>query len=253
VESLRAFLERRTGRVRAVADAVDRVLCPSRFLLEKFADAGWDRGRLLHWPNGVRPLPGIERRGDPTGRPLRVGFMGSVTPWKGPDVFLAAVGLLPPLTVEAHLFGSMDARPGFAAEVQRLAKASGARVHGALAGDAVPEALAALDVLVVPSVWYENAPLVISEAFALGLPVVASRLGGMAEMVTDGKNGILFTPGDAADLARVLADLASGRPALDDLREGIPLPRTLDEDAADLLALYRELLPISGLQGGANQ
>ena len=68
--------------------------------------------------------------------------------------------------------------------------------EGALAHEQIPRALAELDVLGVPSIWIENAPFVIREAFAAGLPVVASNLGGMAERVRHEVNGLLFRPGD---------------------------------------------------------
>src|SRR5690606_13863108 len=58
--------------------------------------------------------------------------------------------------------------------------------------------------LVMPSIWYENFPRTLVEAYACGLPVIASRLGAMAELVRDGETGLLFEPGDAADLARKL-------------------------------------------------
>ena len=79
---------------------------------------------------------------------------------------------------------------------------------GAIPLDAIPETLVSFDLLVVPSIWEENSPLVIREAFAAGVPVVASRIGGIPEMVADGVGGLLFEPGDADDLA---AHLASSR------------------------------------------
>jgi glycosyltransferase involved in cell wall biosynthesis len=94
---------------------------------------------------------------------------------------------------------------------------------------------------VVPSVWLENSPFVIKEAFAAGLPVVASNLGGMAEMVSDGHNGLLFEPGDAADLRRALHRLLNEPGLLERLREGIPRVRTIDEDAAWTSAFYGDL------------
>ena len=96
--------------------------------------------------------------------------------------------------------------------------------------------------LVVPSIWYENAPLVISEAFRNEVPVVASRLGGMAEMVTDGVDGCLFDAGSADDLARVLRTLGEDRDVLARLRTGITSPRTVDDDAGALESVYEELI-----------
>ena len=66
-----------------------------------------------------------------------------------------------------------------------------------------------VDVLVVPSMWIENAPFIIREAFAAGVPVIASDLGGMAEMVRDGVDGLLFPPGDARSLAACLRRLST--------------------------------------------
>ncbi len=105
--------------------------------------------------------------------------------------------------------------------------------------------LVELDALVVPSVWYENAPLVISEAFAAGLPVVASRLGGMAEAVRDGIDGLLFAPSDPGDLARVLRALATEPGLLDRLAAGVRAPRPLATEISDLLSLARELVGAS--------
>ena len=73
----------------------------------------------------------------------------------------------------------------------------------------IQEVLAGFDVLVVPSTWYENSPLTIHEARQCGVPVIASRLGGMEELVHDGVDGALFAPGDSVDLARVIRSLAA--------------------------------------------
>ena len=102
--------------------------------------------------------------------------------------------------------------------------------------------MASLDALVVPSVWIENAPFVIKEAFAAGVPVVASNLGGMAELVEDGRNGLLFSAGDSADLRRVLTRLLDEPALLATLRAGLPRVRTIDEDAAWTQSVYEEVL-----------
>ena len=99
-------------------------------------------------------------------------------------------------------------------------------------------ALSNLDVLVVPSIWPENSPLVIREAFLAGVPVVASRIGGIPETVTDGVNGLLFTPGDVADLRRTLQRLISDAALLETFRQNIPPVRTLEDDVAAMRKAY---------------
>ena len=123
-----------------------------------------------------------------------------------------------------------------------LLKNRGVEWLGSVAHDRIPTVLASLDVLVVPSVWIENSPFVIKEAFAAGVPVVASNLGGMAELVEDGRNGLLFEAGDAADLRRVIARLLDEPGLLARLREGLPRVRSIDEDAAWTQSIYEEAL-----------
>src|SRR5262249_35036787 len=93
--------------------------------------------------------------------------------------------------------------------------------------------------LVVPSIWPENSPLVIHEAFLASIPVVASRIGGIPELVADGQNGLLFDPGSAADLRRVINRLLTEPDLLDSLRAGIPDVRSIQDDVRMARELYR--------------
>ena len=98
------------------------------------------------------------------------------------------------LSLEVH--GDMDAFPVFSSRVKELAEGDGRiRFHGRFDAPALGEVLKGIDVLVVPSVWYENTPFVILEALASSTPVIVSNLGGLAELVEEGKNGFLFDTG----------------------------------------------------------
>ena len=108
---------------------------------------------------------------------------------------------------------------------------------------------AGLDVLVVPSIWYENSPNVILEAFACGTPVVVTGLGGMAELVSDGVNGFHFRLGDPLDLARVLQRFIDQPGLIATLRKGILPVRTDHEETEELLAIYQ--LTCEALRKGA--
>ena len=101
----------------------------------------------------------------------------------------------------------------------------------------------------MPSVWPENSPLVVLEAFLAGLPVVAARIGGIPELVSDGTNGLLFHPGDADDLARVLARLVNEPELLPTLRRGIPSVRTIDDDIGATRRLYEAQLATATMPG----
>ena len=106
----------------------------------------------------------------------------------------------------------------------------------------MPEHLSRVDVLVLPSVWLENSPLVIKEAFAAGVPVVTSDLGGMAEQVRPEIDGLVFEPGNADALASQLRRLQTEPGLLERLGAGIRPPMTIEQDAAALRCLYSDLI-----------
>jgi glycosyltransferase involved in cell wall biosynthesis len=105
----------------------------------------------------------------------------------------------------------------------------------------VADVFSQLDVVVVPSVWFENAPVVIAEAFAAGKPVICTDLSGMTELVQHEVNGLVFGVGDVDGLAMHLRRCIAEPDLLDRLRQGIAPVRTIDEEADALVALYRSL------------
>ena len=99
-----------------------------------------------------------------------------------------------------------------------------------------------LDVLAVPSMWFETGPLVVLEAFAAGIPVIGSNLGGIAELVKDGVNGILVEPGNIKSWTDVLKKFSLHPELLKDLACGIPSVRTSREVAEEMLGIYKVIL-----------
>jgi glycosyltransferase involved in cell wall biosynthesis len=99
-----------------------------------------------------------------------------------------------------------------------------------------------IDVLVVPSLWPENSPLVIHEAFQAGVAVVGASSGGIPGLVVDGTSGLLFEPGSAADLARALKTLIDDPARIADLAAGAPAVKSVATDAAEWDRTYRDLL-----------
>jgi glycosyltransferase involved in cell wall biosynthesis len=104
---------------------------------------------------------------------------------------------------------------------------------------------------VVPSIWYETYCLVIQEAFAAKVPVIASNLGALPESVTDGVDGLLVPPHDVSALRDTMLKVINNRSLLADLRNNIPPVKSQREHADEILALYEELL--SGGGQGARQ
>ena len=225
---------RRLEHMRGICSLVTHFFAPSESIRARHIEFGIEPNRMTHAPYGFDHRP-FRRTTRTTSDTLRFGFLGSLMVSKAPHLLLEAFYTLTPPSVSLELFGDPVAYHGddsYRARLAPLMDAPGVRVRGAISHDAVPSALASLDVLVVPSVWPENSPLVIQEAFLAGVPVVASRIGGIPEVVTDGVNGLLFEPGSSADLGRALRRFVDEPDLLTTLRRGIPSVRTIAEDVA---------------------
>jgi glycosyltransferase involved in cell wall biosynthesis len=184
----------------------------------------------------------ISRVRFPERKPLRIVCSGRCVRIKGFHVLVEAVKLLPAdFPVQVHfLSGPWD-------------DAYGASLRRRIEGDArfqpprfvpsaeIPSVLAEMDLAVVPSLWLETGPLTVLEAFAAGLPVIGSRLGGIAELVRDGVDGWLFPPDDAAELAACLRRLVEQPALLPSSAANIRPPRTFRDVGADHLRLYEDL------------
>ncbi len=238
-------LAQREVDLEAVRHLVGRFIAPSRFLLERFVAAGWPREKFVHADYGFPPLDAAAWRARRVPRgagPLRAGFVGTPSDYKGVEVFARAVARLPAGTpVRATIHGHLDWFPDIAARLRELAARTPALgLAGPFDAARRDEVLGALDLLVVPSLWWENSPLTIHEAWQRGMPVLASDRGGMAELLAQG-GGATFAPDDERALAGLLSRAAGEPVLLDSWRATIPPVRAIAEDVALVEALAREL------------
>lgn len=220
----------------------DRVIAPSRFIARLHEAHGIPAEQIVHLPYGLDPerFADMPARKATPGRPhLDVGFIGSISRHKGVNVLLAALAHADAANLRVHLYGSRDSQPGYSEAL--IDGISDARVvfHGPFAPTRLGSVLASLDVLVVPSLWYENTPFAILEALHAGVPVVASDLGGMAEVVRDGENGRLFPAGDARALGALLQRMAAAPER--ELQFTLDDPPHIDANVDALLALYEDV------------
>ena len=165
---------------------VTRYIALNRFCRDKFVEAGLPAARMTVKPNFVDlpPPPAAKRSG--------ALFVGRLSAEKGVATLVQAVAQMP---------SSMLAVIGTGPEQNALASLPQVRMHGWQEPQQIYAQMQRAAYLVMPSIWYENFPRTLVEAYACGLPVIASRLGAMAELVRDGETGLLFEPGNAADLA----------------------------------------------------
>jgi glycosyltransferase involved in cell wall biosynthesis len=237
--------------IKTMLGLVDRFIAPSRFLRDRFVAWGLPAERIRLIANAV-PAHAAPRLDEPDrdsgcGRPDRrkFGYFGNIAPHKGVIVALAAVQQVADADVSLAIHGGLhfQGAPFRARFNDALAAAQGAACwHGPYARDDIARLMADVAWIIVPSTWWENAPLVILEAFRHRRPVICSNIGGMAEMVADGVNGLHFRAGDPADLARVIRRAATEPELLERLRRGVPEVPALTQAAAWHAELYDEVL-----------
>jgi glycosyltransferase involved in cell wall biosynthesis len=237
-QELRARADALRGRALAAADLV---LAPTQRVAAALLAGGLDPRRVRLHACGIATgeLRGSSAQSRAPHEALRVGFVGGLAKHKGAHVLVEACRDLP--GVELHLHGDSSDRP-YVERLRARCAETGATWHGAFAAGELPEVLAGLDLLCVPSLWEENAPFVIREAFAAGRPVLASDLGALPESVRDGVDGRLVAPGDVAAWRAAIGDLARDRNALRALAARVRPPRELDEQVGELLGIYTALL-----------
>ena len=242
----------RHGFVVGAYAAADLRISPSRYLRQLYLETGrFDAHSFLYSDNGMRTdhVEALEKRPDPRGR-VRFGFVGSLVWYKGGEVLVRAMAELvarrgPDVAAEVSFHGGFDpAADEHHAELQQLAADLGDHVTfaGRFDNSRLSEVYAGIDVLVVPSTWYENSPITIHEAFLTRTPVLASDIGGMAEYVRDGVDGLTFRVGDAGSLADAMERFLD-EPALLEELGADPLPiKTIAENARETEFRYRALV-----------
>lgn len=243
--SLAEAMDGRARRLGALASDVDLFLAPTTFARDRALEFGLDAARVR-----VRRLGAVTGPSRPRSAKVRrrIGFVGTLAPHKGVGVLIRAFRGLgrADLTLDVH--GSQTAHPAYVALLRREAEGdTRIRFHGPFAEGEQERVLSAIDVLVLPSVWWENSPLTVLEALAAGVPVVASAIGGLPELVADGDTGLLVPPSDPAALRQAIDDVTEGR-RLAGGRDAVPLTTAAD-GAQELEALYRSLPRVGGDPG----
>ena len=196
-----SFLTAAASTVHRLLDVyrmVDRFVTPSRFMRDKFIEFGFPESQVVHVPNFIdfaRIEPSPRERG-------YLLYVGRLSREKGIETLLRTVAGFPDLELRVA---------GDGPNADELKKEYGGLEHVHFLGWQDPEPLAALYAeamgVVLPSECYENFPMVILEAYAHAKPVVASRLGALPENVREGETGLLFAPGNSAELRGRLEQL----------------------------------------------
>ena len=234
-------VRRRNEYLREAYSQIDHIFSPSPFLKSEFDRHGYPREKNFFSDYGfdMRPFADFKRK---PGKGLRFGFVGTLAELKGVHVLIDAFNAIYDPTATLHIFGATETFPKYTQALRDAVKRDGVHFHGRFDPAQVAEVFAQFDVLVVPSIWYENSPLVIHEAFMSRTPVITTGMGGMADLVRDGEWGLLFRCGDAEDLADKMRSLVEDTALVKKLASSVPPVKTIEQDVADIAAVYSSLL-----------
>jgi glycosyltransferase involved in cell wall biosynthesis len=255
--SAEAFARRRL-RLRHYLDRADRLLAPSRFLRRRYVEWGINPKRILVIENGVEPAAGCpplkpdrlesEPASDEPPQndfPSTFGFFGQIHPYKGLHCLLEAFDRaalkMPEIRLSIHGAHFEANDPSYIALIKGLIDRQRERIRflGPYRPGDLGALMQAVDWVVVPSLWWENAPLVIEEALSYSRPVLCSAVGGMREKVRPAKDGFHFGLGDSAALASLMLRVGCDRKLWQGLQRTMRKPLSTAQSAERHLQLYR--------------
>ncbi len=244
--------QRRRQFIQSMLGLADGYISPSRFLAERYVAWGLPEERMTVIENGLN----VSERAGP--RPLKAGaerrsrfaYFGQMTPYKGVDVLLDAVRRIPDsiwgedasLTIHG---GNLERQPqAYREKMTGLLEAAGDRVRfaGSYQNRDMPALIRQADWVMMPSVWWENSPVIIQEAFFHGRPVICSDIGGMAEKVRADVDGLHARAASPEDLADRMCEALTDPDLWERLRTGIRPPKSHIDSADEHVTLYRQVL-----------
>ncbi len=234
--------------IKSFFELIDHFVSPSHFLVDRYVDWGIDKEKISMLENGQVPVDGFEKKK----RVLKKGekraifaYFGQINTFKGLDVLMEALDHLDKETLKnfkLHIHGSgIETQPEvFQEKLKSSFKKYKKNIiyYGRYEAEELPELMAEVDWVIIPSSWWENSPLVIQESFKFGRPMIASDIGGMAEKITDGKDGLHFKVRNARSLAEKLTQAISDAELYDTLYDGVSEPLAIEDSVKEHLEVY---------------
>jgi len=240
----KSLIRQRIEHIKEMLEKVDKFISPSSFLRNRFIDFGIEPEKIMILPYGFRHDFFTHTHKKDT-KKITIVFIGTLIPAKGADLLIRAFNRLNHPNIELRIYGRLFPYKGFEHYTNlliKLGRGKKIRFMGEFNNADMDNIFRQANVLVVPSLWPENSPLVIQEAHAAGIPVIASRIGGIPELITHRKNGLLFKAGDSEDLHCQLKSFIEEAGLPQYLQSNITPPMTIEENARKIEKIYLDLL-----------
>lgn len=223
-----------TTHMHHIANNVDMFISPSMTLKKFFISQKIEEKKIKYLKYGFDfEKIDFKKKTFSKENSIRFGFMGRVIPTKGIKVLTDTFKELPNTSLK--IYGNIGIQ-------KRFLKSENIIFEGSYDNNTINNVLSNIDVLIVPSTWYENAPLVIQEAFLAGIPVITSNIGGMSELVQNNINGYTFEVGSAKDLKNVIENIINDPTILNSLNTCRDSVVSIQDDAKEIIEVYKNLI-----------
>jgi len=232
-------LSQRAAEIKKAMRSVDLFICPSKHLREVFIKAGYNKRKLVYCDYGF-DFTLIESKKENRSEEFTFGFIGPDEPYKGLKVLLEAYAKAE-LTNSRLLIHTSGINNFLEKRISKCNKSGKeVKLFPRVSPMEINSIYKYLDALIVPSVWEENSPLVIHEAFIAGLPVIASNIGGITELICHKKSGLLFPAGNAEELANMMELFNNDVIFYSKIRQNIPEVKNMSDHINEIEAFYTQ-------------
>jgi glycosyltransferase involved in cell wall biosynthesis len=236
-------LQERASRIRELMKSIDIFLAPSEFIRKRYIEFGIPKEKIKLSRYGLNTSLFNELQKKKNNK-LRFAFLGTLLPAKGVDVLIKSFNRIKDQNAKLMIYGALKSYLGFEyylPYLKKIRKNKNITFMGGFDNRQIASVFQNIDVLIVPSIWPENSPLVIQEAFLAKIPVIASRIGGIPELIQDGINGLLFNPADAQELHGKIQDIIDHHELIEKFKKNIPDVKTIEDNVAELEQIYKKI------------
>lgn len=237
-------MQRRIADAHALLECCDHLLSPSQFLIGLFNFTGFiSAARFVLSRHGFDYEKKKRYFFKEPGELVTFGYIGTVQYHKGVHIMVEGVKKARNQNIRLQVWGGCFHEVEYQKSVMKMAKGdSRITFKGSYNFNNIETILEPIDVVIVPSIWYENAPLTIATSLAYDIPVITSDIGGMSEVIKDGKNGLTFKVGDSADLSNKIDLIADDPKIITTFKKNIQYPIRIEDEAFNTELVYKQLL-----------
>lgn len=244
--SMKKEVLKRFNDAKQICDTVDCITTSTHFL-QAIIEKNYSCSKIVVIPFGkdykniTQKIKHYDKNSD-----ITIGFLSTLQPHKGAHILLEAFKKANMRNLRIKIYGHYFDYENYYLKLKREYTCDRVEFCGAYKYEDFQKIFDNLDIIAIPSLWWENSPLVMLRALAHNIPVIVPDLGGMTEIVKDGVNGFVFIPGNSDSLLKILIKIGENPALLNEIKSKIQFPPRIEEEAFEYELLYNKLIQRKG-------